>query len=611
MKATLKVQLFDPFTDSKFVANSTTIDVQVAPLPARTPLTPVPEDALRTTGSFRSYTVDSGGAGVLITVRIRVSVPDALKPVATTAFEIQQDLLLTDDGATVGMTPERSNSMKTTGVERAVHPRIHFGLGAPNQPPQLNIDLTFIDLTSALRANGRKKSGPNNPDPFVSYDRNAGPNHEPNPSDIHYGCELHVFELTRGKPKTWLVVVPRAARASGLSSLHALVFYRPSFVGYTDTGDVNLLASDVLIAHLRDPPKCAPFYWWGCGTAPEWWLPYAGFEGQLDASGKAIIFVIPLPHGDVDIGGKTRATAARLRDLLASLLVALWSDGSVGADNDSVPSLGRLALLGLSAGGSGAYAALKNNGASIDELYLMDPSERLAGNKKKLVKEWFLKGAKGNRKLRMVAGYGLSEMQALRREIVADAPDRAGDLSISPPDASFFNTPGNFYHQALIPRGASPSEEVLDVPSHAGTSAVSKLSRETGVFLASSVAGPGGIADPSDVATAGAKPVTKTGLMATPIELAGIVRANWLKLATGKRKPAGNSEELGYLLSSLGIYALGGQLGDGHWIRHLWASAGGVGNSARFPNGRQDTEPPDGKAFEGHLLFCLKDGKFR
>ncbi len=537
MKATLKVQLFDPFTDSKFVANGTTIDVQVAPLPARTPLAPVLEDALRTTGAFRSYTVDCGGAGVLVTVRIRVSVPDALKPVATTAFEIQQDLLLTDDGTTVGMTPERSNSMKTTGVERAVHPRIHFGLGAPNQPPQIKVDLTFIDLTSALRANGRKASGSGNPDPFVSYDRNAGPEYE--------------------------------------------------------------------------PLKCAPFYWWGCSAAPKWWLPYAGFEGQLDASGKAIVFVIPLPHGDVDTEGKTRATAAHLRDLLASLLVALWSDGSVGADNDSVPSLGRLALLGLSFGGSGAYAALKNNGASIDELYLMDPSERLAGNKKKLVKEWFLKGAKGNRKLRMVAGYGLSEMQALRREIGAVAPDRAGDLSISPPDASFFNTPGNFYHKAVIPRGALPSEEVLDVPSHAGTSAVSRLSRETGVFLASSVAGPGGIAEPSDAATAGAKPVTKTGLAATPIELAGIVRANWFTLEAGKRKPAESSEELGYLLSSLGIQGLGEQLGDGHWIRHLWASAGGVGNPARFPNGRQDTDPPDGKLFEGHLLFCLKDGKFR
>jgi hypothetical protein len=607
MKATLKVQLFDPFTDSRFVANGTTIDVQVAPLPARTPLAPVVEDALRATGGFRSYTVDSGGAGVLVTVRIRVSVPDALKPVATTAFEIQQDLLLTNDGTTVGMTPERSNSMKTTGVERAVHPRIHFGLGAPNQPPQINVDLTFIDLTTALRANGRKKSGSGNTDPFVSYDRNEGPDYEPNPNDIHYGCELHVLELTRGKPKTWLVVVPRAARAAGLSSLHALVFYRPAFVAYTDTGNIDLLAVDVLAAHLRDSLKCAPFFWWGCSAAPKWQFPNAGFEGQLDASGKAIILVIPLPHADVDTEGKTRATAARLRELLTSLLVALWSDGSIGADNDSAPSLGRLALLGLSAGGSGAYAALKNNGASVDELYLMDPSEHIAGNKKKLVKEWFLKGAKGNRKLRMVAGYGLSEMQTLRREIVADAPDRAGDLSISPPDASFFNTPGNFYHQAVIPRGASPSEEILDVPSNAGTSAVSKLSRETGVFLAS----PGGIAEPSNVATAGAKPVTRTGLVATPIELAGIVRANWLTLAAGKRKPAGSSEELSYLLSSSGIYALGKKLGDGHWIRHLWASAGGVGNPARFPNGRQDTEPPDGKVFEGHLLFCLKDGKFR
>lgn len=621
MKATVKVQLFDPFTDSTFIVKGTTIDIQAAPLPARTPFTPVHEDALRTTGSLRSFTVDCGGAGVLVSVSIRISVPDALKPVATMAFEIQQDFFLTDDGTTVTMTPERSNSMRTNTTSRVVHPRINFGASAPNQPPQINVDLTFIDLTSALRANAATKNKEQNQ--FQFYDRNEGTAYEPNTSDIHYGCELHVLELTRGKPKTWLVVVPRAARVAGLSSLHALVFYRPSFVGYTDTGDVDLTAFNVLASHFRDPLKCAPFYWWGCGAAPQWNLPNAGFEGQLDASGKAIILVVPLPHGDVDTEGKTRATAARLGEILASLLVALWSNGAVGADSDSGPSLGRLALLGLSRGGSGAYAALKNNAASIDELYLMDPSERIAANKKTLVKDWFLNSTKGNpgtkgnlstksdRKLRMVAGFGLPEMQALQKEIVATAPDRAGDLSISPSDASFFNTPGNLYHRAVIPRGASPSEEILDVPSHAGTPQVSKLSGETGVFLTSAAASPGAVAEPSDVATVGAKPVTQTDLVATPIELAGIVRANWFKLAAGERKPVGSSSELRRLLSSTGIQALGTQLGDGHWIRHLWASAGGIGNPDRFPHGRQDTNSPDGKTFEGHLLFCLKDGKFR
>ena len=404
-------------------------------------------------------------------------------------------------------------------------------------------------------------------------------------------------------------MVPRAARAAGRSTLHAVVFYRPSLVGYKDTGDVPLFANRTLSSHLRDPPRCAPFYWWGCARVPEWWLPDAGFEAQLDASRKPVIFVEPIWHGDVDTEGKTRATAARLNEILASLLIALWSDGSVGADRESAPSLGRVALLGLSFGGSGAYEALKRNGASVDELYLMDPSARIPSDKASLVKDWFLKGA--HRKLRMVAGYGLKEMQDLQKKIVAAAPRRAGDLSVSPPDAAFFNTPGNFYHKAVVPRGASPSDEILDVPSHAGASTMSALSKDTGVFLASSTAGAGAIDEPSSVVAPDTKPITQAGLAATPIELAGIIRANWFKLNPADRKPVSSAAELKRLLSSLGIQALGMEIGDGHWIRHLWASAGGVGNPDRFPNGRQDSDPPDGKFFEGHLLFCLKEGDFK
>jgi hypothetical protein len=276
------------------------------------------------------------------------------------------------------------------------------------------------------------------------------------------------------------------------------------------------------------------------------------------------------------------------------------------------PSLGTLALLGLSFGGSGAYAALKNNGANVNELYLMDPSERIAGNKAKLVKEWFLHGAKGRRKLRMVAGFGLKEMQDLRKEIVTSAPHRAGDVSLSPSDAAFFNTPGNFYHKAVIPRGASPAAEVLDVSGSAGTPTVSTLSKETGVFLARSATSPGTVADPSDVIVPGKKSITRTGLEATPIELAGIIRANWYRLAaTARSKPVTTAAELSGLLDSHAIAALEPRKpADGHWIRHLWASAGGVGHPDRIPNGRQDTDPPDGKSFEGHLLFCVKDGNF-
>src|SRR5205085_7227783 len=125
------------------------------------------------------------------------------------------------------------------------------------------VDLTFVDLTEALRARAPKLKQ----NPFENYDRDRGKKLEFNSPDIHYGCELRILELTTGKPKTWLVVIPRKAREAGRGSHNVLVFFRPGFVGYKDTASIDLLAHDVLASHLRDPSPCSPFYWWGCNPS--------------------------------------------------------------------------------------------------------------------------------------------------------------------------------------------------------------------------------------------------------------------------------------------------------------------------------------------------------
>lgn len=566
INAGLTIQLFDPFTDQTSFVRKATVRVSKG-----TPPSVVPTKLMEPHRAFCDFNVDTQSLRVEVTLTVPFptnSLPPGATAIAplviTQAFELRED-----------------KGDLEVAIPGDFHPRVDFRIDSSARRVLLSFDVRFIDLTALLRIT--------KPTMFSMYDRDFG-TLELEPGRIHHGCELRILELMTNKPKTWLVLIPPQAKIASRRTHNILLFFRPAFMGYKNTESLDDNAVKFTIAgHFRSEPKCAPFYWWGCdpaGQGPTFHLPNAGWERQLAVSEKPVILVEPLPHSE-DFG---KVTESDLKFLLAALIDALAGDATLPSG-----TLGKIGILGLSRGGSYMFKALEKNKLSIDEVYLFDPSERLTPVSKhtKLITDWFLK-ANHDQKLRMVAGYGLSEMQTLEKAVSS----RSGDVSVIPKKFDFFNTPGNLYHQAVIPHGASVADEILAVPT--GTS---KLSTDTNIYLEN-------YDDKEDRTTLTLKGTTIKGTYtATPIELAGIVRANWFRLKPPKRKPARTLGELNEFLSSSGIQALGKELGDGHWIRHLWASAGGTGNPKRDPAGTQG-DPPDGQKFEGHLLFCLKNSGF-
>jgi hypothetical protein len=331
----------------------------VSPSGALSPLVP---EKQRQPHTF-SYKVDLGA--ICARVRLTVKVPVTLstlgklpKTVHDDALTIEQELDLVPSGSNVTIVPLSSNA-PGPGGKRALHPRMSFGPSAPGSPNEVRFDLGFIDVTNVLRAR-------RNPQ-FERYD---DPTNSPNPSDIHYGCTLRVLELTLGRPRTWVVAIPPICRERG--TVHPLVFYRPSLYRYTyrDSLDIDLSMKRMFTIYLCDPPACAPFFWWGCSTPPGWWLPDAGWEAQIVRSGKPVLFIMPIPQPEADDEDAsprrvTKATDQGLRDLLLSLLTALWADGHLNVTRGDAPGLGNLTIAGLSYGGSSAYTALHLNATSV------------------------------------------------------------------------------------------------------------------------------------------------------------------------------------------------------------------------------------------------------
>lgn len=575
MKAALIIQVFDPFTDQASSVRNAKVEVTqgvsetAVALKQREPHLAVGELDVTEFRFPVQITVTiplpmvSGPPVPIKTGNARITGSSTVK--LTTDLVITQKLKLTERGGTLSLA-----------VPTVLHPRVKAKIESGTKLV-VSVDARFIDLTLLLR--GAKSNM------FENYDRDFGA-WELEPGNIHHGCELRILDLVTSKPRTWLVVIPPQAKAGNRGVHNLLIFFRPAFIGYQNTETVNLKANDVLAAHFRSEPNCMPFFWWGCNPAPSFHLPNAGWERQLTVSGKPVILVEPLPHGE-DLG---KVTEPNLTALLESLVAALTGDGTLPRG-----SLGKIGILGLSRGGNKMFECLENNKLAISEVYCFDPSDRLTpgASQTKLIADWFLKTNR-NQKLRMVAGYGLKEMLDLEKGLSA----RNGDVSVIPKNNDFFNTPGNIYHKAVIPYGAAVTDEIL-----APLSGASMLSADTNIYLVD-------YKSDKDTTTLMLKgtAITKT-LNATPIELAGIIRANWYNQEPSQRKPATTLAALNTYLSPDGISALGSELGDGHWIRHLWASAGGTGNPHKDPPGVQGN-PPDGQKYEGHLLFCLKDSSF-
>src|SRR5262249_47413197 len=206
-----------------------------------------------------------------------------------------------------------------------LHPRISFGKANAGGFPAILVDLLFIDVTDSIRGRGllKKKGTP-------SYDSDWAENGEPNGTDPHYGCNLFILELAVGKPKAWAVIVPPAAQRYS-NDTNVLLFFPPAQRPYTSTLDCDY-ANPSLERYSKDPPTYGPFFFYVLGkdktTGRDRFTirnyPETGFEGQLVASGKPVILVIPFPHTESDKVNYGRAAEADLKKLLSALVRVIW-----------------------------------------------------------------------------------------------------------------------------------------------------------------------------------------------------------------------------------------------------------------------------------------------
>jgi hypothetical protein len=318
-------------------------------------------------------------------------------------------------------------------------------------------------------------------------------------------------------------------------------------------------------------------------------LNSGGFEGQLVASNKPVLLVFPIPQGEAT--QTRRATDHGLVTVIQSLLTALFADGSIGMDQNATPTLDLLGVSGYSAGGTPAITAFKNNADSISELYLFDPTVALPVD---TISKWF---KQPRRKLRMVGGSFLTPaaMNKIKQDLLADPKNaaRAADVSFIPQSTDFYDTPGNTYHAYMFPPGTA-----LQLLDQSGSNPSSGLSYDTNIFVKNSKMGEITLEVPLS------PPLEKTlDKDRSQIEVAGIIQSFWLTF--NKKGKITNKDDFNKLIEF--FYTEKTPNMSSTNLRHQWQVSGGIGNITRYPYGPYD---PARKAFEGHLLFCLKDSSF-
>jgi hypothetical protein len=505
-------------------------------------------------------------------------------------------------GTNATLEAVKSNSAKGA----LLHPRITLKpKPGPGNFPDVLVDTRFIDVTEALRSQYPNKLGGKG-----GYDTPWPQDSEPNKNDPHYGCRLFILEMTVGKPKAWAVIVPEAARRDR-APVNVLLFFQPAMqVTYQGTLDCYY-ANPSLQRYSKDPPTWAPFFVADLGFDKAAQrqdynfrkFPETGFEGQLTKSGKPLVMVIPFPHtegahGEIINYGK--AVEASLGELLDSLLRVIWDDKDIAktASPDRIPpGVGRVGVAGYSYGGVPTIKAVRNNPSLVSELYLFDSTEPLTGNTLSFLKKWFKEGT-SSRRLRLTGALFLEQFLQAREEILkaSGKPGRGGDITVTPKDASFYDTPGNIYHAALSAPGAKNLEVLTPLQDQPTTKA--GLSFESNVWLKSKT--------PKVVlACPTGKNTIEKEVKCTAVEAAALIKLEWLLVRGFGRI----EDEIGFE-SLLEIIQPSRQFSDGLGVKHQWAVDGGNGNKARWPYGVVDPAKPDA-VFEGYLLFCLKDSGFQ
>jgi hypothetical protein len=555
-------------------------------------------------GASRTFTF-SASAGTSV-VQLSVSVP---RPgwntlcTFTQLLKVNGSSLLIPSGSSHGNVLSLHPSLSSKWPR---HPRVTV---TRNQPGdwKLSVDLMFVEFTNVVRGDGKLRDYDE-----VFYQVDGVSEFEPN--DNHHGCELHIYEKTQGNPKAWAIIVPKAAlNARERGSYNVLVFLQPALQewetrDYTDAETCSYKDPN-LPRYSHDPARWGPFFYQEQqkpdGT--KWFLrkgwPYAGFEGQLAASGKPVLLVMPYGMGAKNDYGD--AVTADLKGVLASLITALWGDGHIGDEQYKGAELGRVGLAGYSAGANAASVAFTRIDASdksfLKELYLFDclapfPAEPTLA-------AW-LKRDGGNR-LRLIGGQTVDKciglITSLRNQL--DPTTAMKSVAAAPDSAAFYDTRGTTWEAALFPpclsspatpaTGCGPDTLSTWNPN-AQASTFSKLSQDSGVFVQQT--------NPMTLFASATGQTAEVNV--TSVEAAGLVRL-W-QVVTNKQKVA-NAQDFKDLCDGGPNPPRG--TGVIHDMRHQWAVNGGAGNTARYPYGVQKS-PNDTSVFEGYLHYCLKDSGF-
>jgi hypothetical protein len=286
---------------------------------------------------------------------------------STTPVQIRQRLRLT------GSAPPIVSADGPLDRRLSVHARgagDHHGI-------EIAVDLAFLDVTDAIRA----PDDPTLDNPTASAIE-SGLARLRSESEAR-GGRLRILHHTGGAPHLWAVYVP-SALAARAAAVPALVFFPP---GHADAN-----------ATLATGSHWAPLRYLAAEDASTWgylqplgdsWAfhpwPRCRFLDQVDDAGRSALLVLPYVSG-FQYGA---AVGHGLRDMLRSLLVALWSGswvrqtGSgtayarrrfVGSDVNDGLGLGRLGIGGFSFGGAEATECWNRNRRHVDELYLFDPA---------------------------------------------------------------------------------------------------------------------------------------------------------------------------------------------------------------------------------------------
>jgi hypothetical protein len=277
---------------------------------------------------------------------------------------------------------------------------------------EINVDLTFLDITDYYQARTHQLDDYNNmPQTNPPLQSGAASTLRPPDPAPHYGARLRILEFTGGKPVSWAVLIPPAVQANS-SQIGAVLFFRPALpANYTNTDDLEITE---MIRYLGDPtPEDTPFFAQPKPKKPgdKSWIPYpqCGWEKQVSGANKCALFVHPFPHS-ADFGN---IIASKFPEMLASLCKILWADGTIAASVCADLRLARIAVSGFSYGGSAMYTCLQARPEKIDEMYLFDPNG--TGSNKGAIEAWFRRGGK---KLSMFGGgFQHGTMLAIAQEL--------------------------------------------------------------------------------------------------------------------------------------------------------------------------------------------------